>query len=78
MTEVEHGSDCGRGEDVGGLFHIVRRKQQHQQEEKDFMNAVDCARFAVKQIRDWTDSEVSLQCHCFRLVGMGSIACRLY
>jgi hypothetical protein len=61
---VEHGSDSGRDEDVGGLFHVVRRKQQHQQEERDLMNAVDCARFAVKQIRDWTDSEVSSHQKC--------------
>jgi hypothetical protein len=27
-TEVEHGSDSCRVEEVGGLFHIVRRKQQ--------------------------------------------------
>jgi hypothetical protein len=59
MSDVEHGSDSGRDEEVGGLFHIVRRKQQHQQEERDLMNAVDCARFAVMQVRDWTDSEVS-------------------
>ena len=59
MSDVEHGSDSGRDEEVGGLFHIVRRKQQHQQEERDLMNAVDCARFAVMQARDWTDSEVS-------------------
>lgn len=58
-SDVEHGSDGGRDDEVGGLFHIVRRKQQHQQEERDLMNAVDCARFAVMQVRDWTDSEVS-------------------
>jgi len=40
---VEHGSDSDRDEEVGGVFHIVRRKQQHQQEERDLMNAVDCA-----------------------------------
>jgi hypothetical protein len=37
---------------------VVRRKQQYQQEERDLMNAVDCSRFAVKQVRDWTDSVV--------------------
>jgi hypothetical protein len=56
---MERGSDSDGDRDVGGLFQVVRRKQQHQQEERDLMNAVDCSRFAVKQVRDWTDRKVS-------------------
>ncbi|PNF19889.1 hypothetical protein B7P43_G12284 [Cryptotermes secundus] len=57
-TEEELGSDSDENKDVGGLFQVVRRKQQHQQEERDAMNGVDCARFAVKLVRDWTDCKV--------------------
>jgi hypothetical protein len=56
---VELGSDNDGDKDVGGLFQVVRRNQEHQQEERDLMNAIDCSRFAVKQVRDWTDSKVS-------------------
>jgi hypothetical protein len=56
---MELGSDGHGDGDVGGLFQVVRRKQQHQQEERNLMNAVDCSRFAVKQVRDWTDHKVS-------------------
>lgn len=57
-TEVELGNDSDENKDVGGLFKVVRRKQQHQQEERDLMNGVDCAQFAVKLVRDWTDCKV--------------------
>jgi hypothetical protein len=56
---VELGNDTDENREVGGLFRVVRRKQQHQQEERDLMNGVDCARFAVKLVRDWTDCKVS-------------------
>jgi hypothetical protein len=71
-TEVELGSDGDGEKHVGGLFRIVRKKQQHQQEERDLMNAVDCSRFAAKQVRDWTDSKVS---SCLRGASSWSADC---
>jgi hypothetical protein len=56
---MERGSDSDGDRDVGGLFQVVRRKQQHWQDERDLMNAVDCSRFSVKQVRDWTEPKVS-------------------
>ncbi|XP_049767714.1 ribosome biogenesis protein BMS1 homolog [Schistocerca cancellata] len=45
-------------EEVGGLFRVVRQRQQQQQEAKELCDAEDCARFPITQLHDWSLSEV--------------------
>ena len=59
QAEDEGEADGDGGEEVGGLFRVASRKQLQQQEQKDLMNAEDCAKFVVKQVRDWMQSDVS-------------------
>ncbi|PSN37116.1 hypothetical protein C0J52_12602 [Blattella germanica] len=56
--QSEECSDSDGDEDVGGLFRVVKKKQQRQQEQRDLMNSEDCSTFVVKQVRDWMDSGV--------------------
>lgn len=46
------------GEEVGGLFRVVSRKQHQQAEAKSTCNAEDCSRFTLSLVRDWTQPVV--------------------
>lgn len=51
---------------ASGLFKRVNEKQRQSLKEKDFMNAEDCSKFVVSQIRDWSSEQVSN--HYFHLL----------
>lgn len=57
---MDQSSDSEDNEnEIGGLFRVVRQKQQSKLEEKDTMDSVDSSKFPIKQLKDWTNESVS-------------------
>ncbi|CAH0768758.1 unnamed protein product [Bemisia tabaci] len=56
---MDQSSDSEDNEnEIGGLFRVVRQKQQSKLEEKDTMDSVDSSKFPIKQLKDWTNESI--------------------
>lgn len=58
--ELQEDADSqDEGEELGGIFRAVKKKQEKQLEEKDTKDGEECSKFPETQLMDWMQSEVS-------------------
>ncbi|XP_076349566.1 ribosome biogenesis protein BMS1 homolog [Tachypleus tridentatus] len=55
---VAEEEDSSSGEELGGLFRVAVREQGEKRSHKFSINAVDCSKFTVAHLNDWTEPEV--------------------
>ena len=50
--------ECSEEEEIGGLFKVMRKKSEKDRLQRD-THGLDCSKFTVSHIQDWSLSEVS-------------------